>query len=138
MLTYITHLNVCTIKPEQTLFYCPFGYIIYVNERTVIMDIGKRLFEIRSDKGMTRYRLTQITGVSGHHIKVIEEGTRQPTIDTLQRLVEALGLTLSEFFNESKEATFLSQNERTLLENFRALSDEKAQALLSMSEVLKK
>ena len=60
------------------------------------MDIGKRLFEIRTAKGMTRYRLTQITGVSGHHIKGIETGTRQPTIDTLQKLVEPLGITLAE------------------------------------------
>ena len=102
------------------------------------MDIGKRLAELRSAKGMTRYRLTQITGVSGHHIKGIEEGTRQPTIDTLQRLVEALGLTLAEFFNESQNAVYLSSDERTLLENFRTISVEKAQALLTMSDVLKK
>lgn len=102
------------------------------------MDIGKRLAELRSAKGMTRYRLTQITGVSGHHIKGIEEGTRQPTIDTLQRLVEALGLTLAEFFNESQDAVYLSDDERALLENFRTVSTEKAQALLTMSDVLKK
>ena len=29
------------------------------------------------------YRLTQVTGILGHHIKGIEEGTQQPTIDTL-------------------------------------------------------
>ncbi len=102
------------------------------------MDIGKRLTELRSAKGLTRYRLTQITGVSGHHIKGIEEGTRQPTIDTLQRLVEALGLTLAEFFNESQDAVYLSADERTLLENFRTISRENATVLLSVSEALKK
>lgn len=102
------------------------------------MDIGKRLTELRSAKGLTRYRLTQTTGVSGHHIKGIEEGTRQPTIDTLQRLVEALGLTLAEFFNESQDAVYLSADERTLLENFRTISRENATVLLSVSEALKK
>lgn len=102
------------------------------------MDIGKRMTELRSAKGLTRYRLTQITGVSGHHIKGIEEGTRQPTIDTLQRLVEALGLTLAEFFNESQDAVYLSADERTLLENFRTISRENATVLLSVSEALKK
>ena len=102
------------------------------------MDIGKRMTELRSAKGLTRYRLTQITGVSGHHIKGIEEGTRQPTIDTLQRLVEALGLTLAEFFNETQYAVYLSADERTLLENFRTISRENATVLLSVSEALKK
>ena len=102
------------------------------------MDIGKRLADLRNAKGLTKYRLTQITGVSGDHIKGIENGTRQPTIDTLQRLVEALGLTLAEFFNESQDAVYLSADERALLENFRTVSTEKAQALLTMSDVLKK
>ncbi len=102
------------------------------------MDIGKRLAELRNAKGLTKYRLTQITGVSGDHIKGIENGTRQPTIDTLQRLVEALGLTIAEFFNENKESAFLSDNERKLLENYRTISEEKAAALLSISEALKK
>ncbi len=73
------------------------------------MDIGKRIREIRTVKGLSMYRLTQITGISGHHIKGIEEGTRQPTIDT-----------------------------RTLIENFRTLDKEKADALLLFSDVLKK
>lgn len=36
------------------------------------MDLGKRIKELREAKGITCYRLTQITGVSGHHIKGIE------------------------------------------------------------------
>lgn len=51
------------------------------------MDLGKRIKELREAKGITRYRLTQITGVSGHHIKGIEEGSRQPTVDTLEKLI---------------------------------------------------
>lgn len=99
------------------------------------MDLGKRIKELREAKGITRYRLTQITGISGHHIKGIEEGTRQPTIDTLDKLIIPLGITLSELFNEG-EKTFLSEKERKLIENFRTMSDEKADALLMMSEVL--
>ena len=56
------------------------------------MDIGKRLRDYRTAKKITRYRLTQITGVSGYHIKGIEEGTRQPTIDTLQKLLTPFGV----------------------------------------------
>lgn len=82
------------------------------------------------------YRLTQMTGVSGHHIKCIEEGVRQPTIDTLRRLTEALGSSLSELFNDDAQCSYLSERERRLIENFRILSKEKADALLNISDVL--
>lgn len=102
------------------------------------MEVGKRLRRLRENKNMTMYRLTQITGVSGHHIKGIEEGTRQPTIETLQRLVTALGSSLSEIFNEDTECFYLTENERKLIENFRMLSTEKEDALLTISEILTK
>lgn len=101
------------------------------------MDLGKRIMDIREAKKITRYRLTQLTGISGHHIKGIEEGTRQPTIETLQKMIVPLGITLAELFNEG-EASYLSEKERQLVENFRTLSDEKGEALLSMSETLKR
>lgn len=100
------------------------------------MEVGKKLRKLREDKNMSMYRLTQITGVSGHHIKGIEEGTRQPTIETLGRLTVALGSSLAEIFNDDTESTYLSDKERRLIENFRAMSDEKADALLNMSVVL--
>ena len=101
------------------------------------MNLGERIKGLRESKGLTRYRLTQITGISGHHIKGIEEGTRQPTIDTLEKMITPLGITLSELFNEG-EQTYLSDTEKHLIENFRTLSEEKSEALLRMSEVLKK
>lgn len=100
------------------------------------MEVGKKLRKLREDKNMSMYRLTQITGVSGHHIKGIEEGTRQPTIETLGRLTVALGSSLAEIFNDDVECTYLSDKERRLIENFRAMSDEKANVLLNMSVVL--
>jgi len=102
------------------------------------MEVGKKLRKLREDKNMSMYRLTQITGVSGHHIKGIEEGARQPTIETLERLTTALGSSLAEIFNDDTERTYLTGKERRLIENFRTMSNEKADALLSMSEVLNK
>ncbi|MBQ6943701.1 MAG: helix-turn-helix domain-containing protein [Oscillospiraceae bacterium] len=102
------------------------------------MDIGKKIKDIRTSKGLSMYRITQITGISGHHIKGIEDGTRQPTIETLQKLLIPLGITLAELFSTDSSSTYLSDKERTLIENFRSLNMEKADALLYFSEVLKK
>lgn len=102
------------------------------------MDIGKKIKDIRTSKGLSMYRITQITGISGHHIKGIEDGTRQPTIETLQKLLIPLGITLAELFSMDSSSTYLSNKERTLIENFRSLNEEKAEALLYFSEVLNK
>jgi len=102
------------------------------------MDIGKKIKEILPSKGLSMYRIPQITGISGHHIKGIEDGTRQPTIETLQKLLIPLGITLAELFSTDSSSTYLSDKERTLIENFRSLNMEKADALLYFSEVLKK
>ena len=101
------------------------------------MEVGNKLKKLREDKKMSMYRLTQITGISGHHIKGIENGTRQPTIETLNRLVSALGSSLAEVFNDDTRCTYLNEKERRLIENFRVMSDEKGDALLSLSDVLK-
>lgn len=84
------------------------------------------------------YRITQITGISGHHIKGIEEGTRQPTIDTLQKLLVPLGISIAELFSEETESYYLTEKEKTLIENFRTLDKEKSDTLLLLSDVLKK
>jgi transcriptional regulator with XRE-family HTH domain len=102
------------------------------------MKVGEKLKKLRDNRDMSMYRLTQLTGVSGHHIKGIEEGTRQPTIETLNKLVNALGSSLVEIFNDDEECSYLTEDERRLIENYRMMSDEKSAALLNMSDVLNK
>ena len=102
------------------------------------MKVGEKLKKLRDNKGMTMYRLTQMTGVSGHHIKGIEDGTRQPTIETLTKLVTALGSSLAEVFIDDEECFYLKDDEKRLIENYRMASEEKKNALLNISDVLNK
>lgn len=101
------------------------------------MNIGERLRNIRNGKGYSIYFLSKQTGISQNHISGIERGLRQPTIDTLERLTEPLGITLAELFNESDDISILSEKERLLIENFRTLPDEKADALFDLCKLLK-
>lgn len=101
------------------------------------MKLGEKLKKLRDDRGMSMYRLTQMTGVSGHHIKGIEQGTRQPTIETLNKLVNALGSSLADIFSDDDNSVRLDEDERRLIENYRMVSEEKKSALLNMSDLLK-
>jgi transcriptional regulator with XRE-family HTH domain len=102
------------------------------------MKVGEKIQELREQQNLSRYRLSKDTGVSGDHIRGIEEGTRQPTIDTLNRLVTALGSSLVEIFNDDTECSYLTDDEKRLLENYRRASEEQKSALLNMSDVLNK
>ena len=102
------------------------------------MKLGEKLKKLRDDRGMSMYRLTQMTGVSGHHIKGIEQGTRQPTIETLNKLVNALGSSLADIFSDDDNSVRLAEDERQLIENYRMVSEEKKSALLNMSDNMKK
>ena len=102
------------------------------------MDIGTKLRSVRKGKGYSIYRLAKETGISQNHISGIELGKRQPTIEMLNRLLAPLDLTLVELFNDNSDAMFPSAEERQLIENYRHLPKDKATALLSLSELLKK
>ena len=92
------------------------------------MNVGNKLRFIRETKKISIYKLSKDTGISQNHISSIELGKRQPTVETLSRLIEPLGITLAELFNESDEVMFPTQEERMLLENFRCLPKDKAAA----------
>ncbi|WP_155250944.1 hypothetical protein [Ruminococcus albus] len=64
--------------------------------------------------------------------RALKKAHGQPTIETLNRLAVALGSSLAEMFNDDTECTYLTEKERHLIENFRRLSDEKADALLEI------
>ncbi len=100
------------------------------------MDIGKRLQEIRKCKHISVYRLSQISEVSEGHIRNLESGKKSATVTTLEMLVHSMDMTLSEFFNEDDRCTYLTKREKKLLQCYRALPDETAEALTKFCETL--
>ena len=100
------------------------------------MDISERLKSIRVAKNMSVYKLSQLSGVSETQIRDLERGDRNPSIDTLCRLVEPMGVPVSELFTESNNMTVLSDEEKALLDCYRMLSKDKAESLLIFLKTL--
>ena len=100
------------------------------------MQIGDRLKQYRKAKGYSIYKLSLLTDISQNHISAIENNKRQATVDTLQRLIAPLGISLSELFNTDSEISYLTETERTLLENYRTMTDENAELFLKLSNSL--
>lgn len=65
------------------------------------MNVGERIVELRISKGLTTNKLANLAGVSQSHLREIELGKRNPTVETLSFFCDALGISLSDFFNEN-------------------------------------
>ena len=63
-------------------------------------EIGIRIKTLREEKGWTKGTLATRAGVSPSYIPVLESGEKCPTVETLDAICFALGITLAEFFAE--------------------------------------
>lgn len=101
------------------------------------MDIAKRIKDLRELKELSIYDMTVRTGLSHSCILKIENGQRQPNLNTLTKLCEGMGVTLGEFFADESTQT-LNDKERTVIKAMKELPSKQVDAvvklLLSMTE----
>ena len=100
------------------------------------MDIASRLKKIRTSKGCSVYKLSQISGVSETHIRDLERGDRNPSLDTIDRIAKTFGMSVSELLNENEEISYLTAKEKELLECYRMMPDDQCDALLAFIKTL--
>ncbi len=58
------------------------------------MSIGERIKQRRKELGLTQNRLAQALGVTPQHISIVEQDKRAPSLSSLTKLAEELGVTL--------------------------------------------
>ena len=78
--------------------------------------IGPRLRNLRARHGLSQRRLAALSGVSNATISLIEHGRTDPSMGMLKRILEAMGVSFSEFFSaeeRSAEKHFYSRSELT-------------------------
>ncbi len=96
------------------------------------MNISIEFQKIRKQKSMSVYKLSKISGISENHIHNIEKDISQPSLYVLEKLLEPLGITITEFLNRDSGVYYPSDFERELLESIRTLTDEQAQLILQL------
>jgi transcriptional regulator with XRE-family HTH domain len=66
--------------------------------REMVENIGQRIRQLRESRGMTQSRLQARSRVSRSYLSRIESGQMTPSIGTLEKISEALGIGLNRFF----------------------------------------
>lgn len=95
------------------------------------MNVASRITYLREKRGLTTNKLANLAGVSQSHLREIELGLRNPTVETLSYFCDALGVTLEEFFREEE-----SEINPYLMSAITRLSDKEQMALADFLNTL--
>ncbi len=80
------------------------------------VDVASSLRELREARGISMRTLATKSGLSANALSMIERGKTSPSVSTLYKLADALGVSITAFFGaetEKKQIVFLKSDERT-------------------------
>ena len=82
----------------------------------ISVNIGERLRELREARNISMRSLASRSGLSANALSMIERGKASPSVSTLYKLADALGVSITSFFgtdSERKQIVFLKADERS-------------------------
>ena len=62
-------------------------------------DVGNRIRYLRKQRGISQERLALIAGIDRTYLAGIESGKRNATIISLEKIINALGVSMKDFFD---------------------------------------
>lgn len=95
-----------------------------LSRKAISVDVGLRLSQLRESRRISMRALAQRSGLSANALSMIERGKTSPSVSTLYRLADALGVPVTDFFSPQsthKKVVFLKGEERPRLPFVRGL-----------------
>ncbi len=80
------------------------------------VNIGERLRELREARNISMRTLATKSGLSANALSMIERNKASPSVSTLYKLADALGVSITSFFasnSERQQVVFLKSDERS-------------------------
>jgi transcriptional regulator with XRE-family HTH domain len=68
-------------------------------ERVFLNTLARRIATLRKERGFTQEKLAAESGIDRVAIANIERGHRRPTVTTLFRMADAMGISVGMFFD---------------------------------------
>lgn len=103
----------------------------------IIMDIIKRIDDLRAERGWSEYKLREEAQLSSSTLPNMHKRGTLPSMASIEAICNAFGMTLSQFFNESETTLVLSDDETELVEAYRQLSKKNRCAIRKLIDELK-
>ncbi|MBQ8840003.1 MAG: helix-turn-helix transcriptional regulator [Clostridia bacterium] len=100
------------------------------------MDCLARIRELLVERGMSMYQLSKKAGIPQSTLSNLFIRYNAPTIPTLEKICEALGITMSEFFKRDEDDN--GNDEKKLISEYHKLSQESRLQLIALLESINK
>ncbi len=87
-------------------------------------EVGERIRKLRIERKLTANALAYQAGISPTYIYELEKGEKSPTVEYLNYICFALGISLEEFFATSRpdhyadKLSLLNEDQKQLLNQF--------------------
>lgn len=94
--------------------------------------IGPRIKELCDKQQITKYRLSQMTGVTQTVLSRIIKGENVPTIQTIEKICSALNISLAQFFAKDENPPDLTAEQKEIIETWNGLNPEERERLMKI------
>ena len=99
------------------------------------MTVADRIKKIRKAKNLSQKEVTAAINMGAAQYSRIENGKTDPSSSTLEKIAQALGITLAELFADEKQLTDINSTDKTLMEKVKlmeSLEEQEKQTLFNM------
>ena len=100
------------------------------------MNVLDKIKKMQAERGWSTYKLAYESGLTQSTLSNMFARGTCPTVDTLEKICDAFGISLSEFFEENEKKAHLSKDELNLINKYRALNEKEKDAVNSMINAL--
>lgn len=100
------------------------------------MDIIKRINELCDEREISKYRLSQLTGISQSAFSKMARQQSSLTIENIRRICDALGISMAQFFSEDRSYPDLTEDQKNLIHLWSLLSEPKRVFILKIMKEL--
>lgn len=99
------------------------------------MEVGKKITYYRTKKGYSVNKLANLSGISQSYLRDIELGNKNPTVEMLSYVCDALDLSLCDFFDDQ---TQVRMDNNPLLSKIYQLTPKQQDAMLKLLDAITK
>ena len=99
------------------------------------MKIGENIKRIRIVKNLSQKEVVTAANIDTAQYSRIESSKRDPSVSTLEKIANALGVSLSELFASTEELKEINSHDKTIMEKvslMESLSEEERKTIYTM------
>ena len=102
-----------------------------------VTDILGMIRKNREARGWTEYQLAERSGLPQSTISSWYQKGMTPSFSSLEKICDAFGLTLSQFFADGEPRLALTPEQRAMLDKWTRLTPAQQRALLTLMDAIR-